>query len=158
MKKVGLAASAFDLCHAGHCLMLKDAKTQCDYLVAALHSDPSIDRPSTKNEPVMSLAERKIILESNKYVDEILVYDTEEDLEELIRKVKPDVRILGSDWEGKKFTGEKYSKTTYFHERDHDWSSSGLRYKIYKLFRDHELAKAHWVSGGYELIDDDKQD
>ena len=80
-KKVGFIASAFDLLHAGYCLILKDAKSNCDYLIAALHSDPSIDRPKIKNKPIMSIEERTILLESNKYVDKIVKYDTKEDLE-----------------------------------------------------------------------------
>ena len=79
-KKVGFVASCFDLLHAGHCLMLKDARMQCDYLIAGLQTDPTIDRPE-KNKPVMSFEERRIILSSNRYVDEILVYETEKDLE-----------------------------------------------------------------------------
>ncbi len=125
----GIVASCFDLLHAGHCLMLKDARAQCDYLIAALQTDPTIDRPN-KNKPIQSLAERRIQLESIKYIDEIQIYETEHDLVQLLHEVRPDVRILGSDYEGKKFTGDHLDIKIYFHNRDHDWSTSALRKKI----------------------------
>ena len=128
--KVGFVASCFDLLHAGHCLMLKDAKKQCDYLVAALQVDPTVDRPDTKNKPLLSLKERRILLESNKYVDEIIEYSTEKDLEKILEKLLPDVRILGSDYIGKVATGSFYCKDIYYHDRNHDYSTTNIRKKL----------------------------
>jgi glycerol-3-phosphate cytidylyltransferase len=127
--KIGFTASCFDLLHAGHCLMLKDAREQCDWLVVALQSDPSIDRPE-KNQPIQSLDERKIQLESLKYVDQIELYETEEDLVFLLKKIKPDVRILGTDYKNKDFTGQELNIEIFFHERNHPWSTSELRKRI----------------------------
>jgi glycerol-3-phosphate cytidylyltransferase len=126
---IGFVASCFDLLHAGHCMYLKDAKNVCDYLIAGLQEDPTIDRPQ-KNKPIQSLQERKLQLESVKYVDEIIIYKTEKDLEELLAKLKPDVRILGSDAKGKPITGYTHCKEIYFHERKHNFSSSELRKRI----------------------------
>lgn len=127
--KIGFVASCFDLLHAGHCLMLKDAKKQCEWLVAALQNDPSVDRPQ-KNKPIQSLEERKIQLESIKYVDEVVFYNTEEDLIKLLQLIKPQVRILGSDYKDKHFTGKELKIPIYYHLRDHEWSTSSLRKKI----------------------------
>lgn len=127
--KIGFTASCFDLLHAGHCLMLKDARQQCDWLVVALQSDPSTDRPE-KNQPIQSLDERKIQLESLKYVDQIELYETEEDLLSLLKKIKPDVRILGTDYTNKDFTGQELNIEIFFHERNHPWSTSELRKRI----------------------------
>ena len=128
--KIGFTCSCFDLLHAGHILMLKDAKEQCDKLIVGLQTDPSIDRPLTKNKPIQSLRERKIQLEAVRYVDDIFVYETESDLIDLLKLVKPDVRILGSDYKDKSFTGDDLNIQIYYHERDHDYSSSDLRKKI----------------------------
>tara|TARA_B100001123_G_C14826755_1_gene834496 strand:+ start:188 stop:622 length:435 start_codon:yes stop_codon:yes gene_type:complete len=130
-QKIGFACSCFDLLHAGHILMLKDAKSQCDYFVVGLQTDPTIDRPE-KNKPIQSLKERKIQLEAVKYIDDIFVYDTESDLYDLLKLVKPSVRILGSDYKGKSFTGDDLNIPIYYHERNHDYSSSDLRRKIYE--------------------------
>mgnify|MGYP004463272173 FL=1 len=128
--KVGFTCSCFDLLHAGHILMLKDAKEQCDKLIVGLQTDPSIDRPLTKNKPIQSLRERKIQLEAVKYIDDIFVYETESDLIDLLKLVKPDIRILGSDYKDESFTGDDLNIPVYYHERDHDYSSSDLRKKI----------------------------
>ena len=128
--KIGFTCSCFDLLHAGHILMLKDAKEQCDKLIVGLQTDPSIDRPLTKNKPIQSLRERKIQLEAVRYVDDIFVYETESDLIDLLKLVKPNVRILGSDYKDKSFTGDDLNIPIYYHERDHDYSSSDLRKKI----------------------------
>ena len=130
-RRVGFVASCFDLLHAGHCLMLKDAKTQCDYLIAALQLDPSIDRPE-KNKPIQSLDERRIQLESVKYIDEIQLYKTEEDLKQLLHEVRPNVRILGSDYIGKTATGQEYCDKVYYHKRNHSWSTTDLRKRCAK--------------------------
>ena len=128
-KKIGFTCSCFDLLHAGHILMLKDAKAQCDKLIVGLQPDPSIERPE-KNKPIQSFEERKIQLEAVKYVDEITIYDSEQDLYELLQKIKPDVRILGTDYKDKSFTGDDLDIPIYFHKRDHDYSTSSLREKI----------------------------
>ena len=130
MDKIGFTCSCFDLLHAGHILMLKDAKEQCDKLIVGLQTDPTIDRPLTKNKPIQSLRERKIQLEAVRYVDDIFVYETESDLIDLLKLVKPDVRILGSDYKDESFTGDDLNIPIYYHERDHDYSSSDLRKKI----------------------------
>ena len=127
--KVGFVASCFDLLHAGHCLMLKDAKRQCDHLVAGLQVDPSVDRPN-KNKPILSLEERRILLQSNRYVDEIIEYSTEEELTDILENLLPDVRILGSDYRGKVVTGGLYSKEVYYHERNHDYSTTNIRKRL----------------------------
>ncbi len=140
-KKIGFTAGAFDLCHAGHMLVFKEAKTVCDYLIVGLQDDPSQTpaeyRGKKKNKPVMSLEERKIILESVKYVDEIHVYNTEEELLALLKTLKPDVRIIGKDWEGKKFTGWDLPIEVYYNSRGHNFSTSALRDRIYEA----EVAK-----------------
>ena len=128
---VGFTCSSFDLLHAGHILMLKDAKEQCDYLIVGLQTDPTLDRPE-KNKPIQSFEERKIQLEAVKYVDEILKYNTEKELFEILRMLRPDVRILGSDYEGKYFTGAELNIPIYYHKRNHNYSSSNLRQKILK--------------------------
>ena len=129
--KIGFTCSCFDLLHAGHILMLEDSKKQCDYLIVGLQTDPTIDRPEEKNKPIQSLEERKIQLEAIKYVDEVIVYETENELYELLYKLMPNVRILGTDYEHKYFTGIDIPNIdVYFHKRDHDYSSSSLRKKI----------------------------
>tara|TARA_A100001515_G_C4514883_1_gene191414 strand:+ start:141 stop:551 length:411 start_codon:yes stop_codon:yes gene_type:complete len=129
-RKIGFTCSCFDLLHAGHVLMLKDAKQQCDYLVVGLQTDPTIDRPDTKNKPIQTYEERYIQLEAIKYVDEILKYNTEKDLFEMLRLLRPNVRILGSDYEGKYFTGSELNIPIYYHNRNHNFSSTNLRKKI----------------------------
>ena len=129
--KIGFTCSSFDLLHAGHILMLEDAKKQCGKLIVGLQSDPTLDRPE-KNKPIQSLEERRIQLEAVKYVDEIFEYDTEEDLYKKILEINPDVRILGSDYDipDKRFTGDDLDIPIHFHERKHNYSSTNLRSKI----------------------------
>jgi len=129
--KVGFTCGAFDLLHTGHALMLKEAKTVCDYLIVGVQSDPSIDRPE-KNKPVQTYEERIISTESIKYVDEIVLYDTEEDLYNLLKNINPDIRIVGSDHKGKPYTGDDLEMETYFNSRDHMWSTSYLRERVYE--------------------------
>ena len=129
---IGFTCSCFDLLHAGHLIMLKDAKSKCDKLIVGLQTDPTIDRKD-KNKPIQSLEERKIQLEAVKYIDEIIVYETENDLRKLIFDLDPDIRILGSDWKGKPFTGYNLNIPIYFHERKHDYSTTNLRNKIYEV-------------------------
>ena len=125
----GITCSCFDLLHAGHILMLEDAKSQCDKLIVGLQTDPTIDRPE-KNKPIQSFEERYIQLQAVKYIDEIFIYDTEEDLYKKILYFNPDVRILGSDYIDKPFTGDDLNIPIYFHERKHNYSSTNLRGKI----------------------------
>ena len=136
---VGFTAGAFDLCHAGHMLMFKDCKRVCERLIVALHTDPTLDmeyrikeKNQVKNKPIMSAKERRIVLEGIKYVDEIVTYNTEADLYNLLKSLRYDVRILGSDWEGKKYTGHDLRHVAYFHRRNHDYSTSELRERIYQ--------------------------
>jgi len=125
IKIVGFVASAFDLLHAGHCEYLKEAKSVCDYLVAALHEDPHCER-SWKNSPVQTIIEREIQLSSIKYIDEIIKYKTEADLERILSKIRPDVRVVGDPGP---VTGEQYCSHVYFHKRG-IWSSTDLRDRI----------------------------
>lgn len=136
--KLGFVASCFDLLHPGHMLMLKDAKLRCDYLIAALQTDPTIDRHN-KNKPIQTLEERIIVLEGNKYIDEIRVYNTEIELENLIKTINPDIRILGSDWKDKDYTGKGLSKLEYFHERNHKWSSTELKNRIVNIYKNDNI-------------------
>ena len=130
-KKIGFTCSCFDLLHTGHCIMLKDAKENCDILIVGLQTDPTIDRPE-KNKPIQTFEERKIMIESIKYVDEVITYSTEKDLYDLLVLLKPDVRIIGSDWFNKKYTGHELPITMYWHQRTHSWSTSGLRKRVYE--------------------------
>ena len=129
-KSIGFTCSCFDLLHAGHILMLKDAKKQCDYLIVGLQTNPTIDRPKTKNKPIQSFKERHIQLSAVKYIDEIIKYSTEDDLYQLLKEINPDVRILGSDYENKVFTGDDLDIKIYYHRRKHSFSSTNLRKKI----------------------------
>ena len=126
---VGFTAGSFDLCHAGHLLMFKEISKQCDYLIVGLQSDPSIDRPS-KHKPVETIEERIIRLQACRYVDKIIVYDTEADLYKILQKEPIDVRFLGADWEGKEFTGWDLPIKVVFNSRDHQYSSSNLRERV----------------------------
>ena len=130
-KKIGFTCSCFDLLHCGHCIMLKDCKSQCDKLVIGLQTDPTIDRKE-KNKPVQEYIERKIMIESIKYVDEVIEYSTEAELLVILKELKPDVRIIGTDWKGKKYTGYYLDIPMHWHERNHNWSTSNLRKRVYK--------------------------
>jgi glycerol-3-phosphate cytidylyltransferase len=127
--KIGFTCGSFDLLHAGHVLMLKECKEKCDYLIVGLQTDPTLDRP-WKNKPVETVEERMIRLEGCKYVDKVVTYDTEASLVELLKKLMPDVRFLGSDWENKHFTGDEIDIKIIYNTRDHDFSSSNLRMRI----------------------------
>jgi glycerol-3-phosphate cytidylyltransferase len=128
--RVGITFSAFDLLHAGHIKMLEDAKRQCDYLICGLQTDPTLDRPE-KNKPTQTVVERYIQLKGCIFVDEIVPYATEQDLEDILRSFKIDVRIIGDEYVNKPFTGREYCEEKgielYFNSRDHRFSSSGLR-------------------------------
>ena len=133
MSKVGFVASAFDLLHAGHVQMLREAKEQCDYLICGLQIDPTIDR-SEKNKPVQTIVERYTQLKAVKYVDEIVPYTTESDLEDILSMYKVDVRILGVEYKDTEFTGKgiclRRGVEFYFNRRDHRFSSSDLRRRV----------------------------
>jgi glycerol-3-phosphate cytidylyltransferase len=126
----GFTCGTMDLLHAGHILMLKEVKEQCHYLVVGLHTDPTIDRPD-KNKPVQSVEERRIQLEAVKYVDEIVEYDTEEDLVKLLKEISPQVRFVGEDWkDNPNLTGIDLPIKIVFNTRDHNYSSTELRHRI----------------------------
>lgn len=131
--RVGITFSAFDLLHAGHIKMLEEAKRQCDYLICGLQTDPTLDRPE-KNKPVQTVVERYIQLKGCKFVDEIVPYATEQDLEDVLRSFKIDVRILGDEYQDKNFTGRSYCEEKgielYYNTRDHRFSSSSLRKEV----------------------------
>jgi glycerol-3-phosphate cytidylyltransferase len=139
--KTGITFSSFDLLHAGHITMLEEAKRQCDYLIVALQTDPTIDRPE-KNRPTQSVVERYIQLKGCRFVDEIVPYATEQDLEDILRSFKIDVRIIGDEYKDKNFTGRTYCEEKgiefYFNVRDHRFSSSSLRKEV----TEKELLKA----------------
>jgi glycerol-3-phosphate cytidylyltransferase len=132
--KIGITFSTFDLLHAGHIAMLSEAKNHCDYLIAGLQTDPTIDRPDTKNKPIQSIVERQIQLSATRFVDEIVVYSTEQDLIDLLLILPLDVRILGVEYVDKDFSGrnECYDRNIelVFNGRDHSFSSSSLRKRV----------------------------
>lgn len=131
--KVGITFSAFDLLHAGHIKMLEEAKRQCDYLIVGLQTDPTIDRPE-KNHPTQTVVERYIQLKGCRFVDEIVPYATEQDLEDILRSFKIDVRIIGDEYQDKNFTGRAYCEEKgielFYNRRDHRFSSSTLRKEV----------------------------
>jgi len=135
---VGFTAGAFDLLHAGHMLVFKEAKEKaCDYLIVGLHTDPSLDRKS-KNKPVMSVEERRILLEGCRYIDEIWEYDREEQLYDYLEQNakknggRISVRIVGEDYVGKDFTGKDIGIDVYYNERKHDYSTTALRKRTFE--------------------------
>lgn len=133
---VGITASTFDLLHAGHISMLREAKTVCDYLICCLQVDPSLDRPE-KNKPVQTLVERWTQLQGVKYVDEIIPYQTEQDLEDILQLFNIDIRIIGEEYKHGKFTGRatcaKRGIEIYFNKRDHRFSTSDLRKRVHDI-------------------------
>lgn len=130
---IGFTCSAFDLLHAGHILMLKEAASVCDYLIVGIQTDPTADRPQ-KNKPVQSLHERMIQLEAVKYVDAIYVYTTEDELLELITNLDIDKRIIGEDYLDQDFTGKQYCQDVginiYYNSREHTYSTTELRQRV----------------------------
>ena len=133
--KVGFTCSTFDLLHAGHVQMLRDAKSECDYLIVGLQTDPTLDRKE-KNKPIQSIVERYVQLQAVKYVDEIVPYSTESDLEDILNLYDLDIRIMGEEYRDKDFTGKdicrKRGIQIYFNKRDHRFSSSDLRFRVCK--------------------------
>jgi len=131
MKK-GITFGAFDLFHAGHILMFEEAKTVCDHLIVAIQTDPSLDR-ETKNSPVQSIEEREIQVSACRYVDEVIIYDRENDVLEILDKLDWDLRIIGEEYKDKYFTGREQSlEKCYFNKREHSFSSSELRERVAK--------------------------
>jgi glycerol-3-phosphate cytidylyltransferase len=133
-KRIGITFSTFDMLHAGHIAMLAEAKNHCDYLIAGLQTDPTIDRPDTKNKPVQSIVERQIQLAACRYVDEVVVYQTEQDLVDLLLILPIDIRVLGVEYEQSEYTGKREGFMRgiecIFNRRDHSFSSSGLRTRV----------------------------
>jgi len=147
-KIIGITFSQFDMLHAGHIAMLAEAKNHCDYLIAGLQTDASIDRPNQKNAPIQSVVERQIQLAAVRYVDEIVVYQTEQDLVDLLLILPVDVRILGVEYKESDYTGRQEGHMRgirpIFNGRDHSFSSSSLRRRVVeaetmKVLRDKEL-------------------
>ena len=136
--RIGFTASQFDMLHAGHVAMLSEAKNHCDYLIAGLQNNASWDRPE-KNAPIQSIVERQIQLAATRYVDEIVVYNTEKDLEDILLTLPIDVRILGIEYQDKEFTGRdicnKRNIKLIFNSRDHSFSSSSLRKRVVEAER-----------------------
>jgi glycerol-3-phosphate cytidylyltransferase len=131
--KIGIVFSQFDILHAGHVAMLSEAKNHCDYLIAGLQNNAQWDRPE-KNEPIQSIVERQISLSAVRFVDEIVVYNTEKDLEDILLTLPVDVRILGVEYQEKEFTGKdictRRNIELVFNGRDHSFSSSSLRKRV----------------------------
>ena len=138
-KKIGIVFSTFDLLHAGHIAMLAEVKNHCDYLIAGLQTDPTIDRPDTKNKPIQSIVERQITVSATRYVDEIVVYQTEDDLCDILLTLPIDVRILGIEYADKEFTGKQICLNRgieiVYNGRDHSFSSSSLRKRVVEAER-----------------------
>lgn len=144
-KRIGITFSTFDMLHAGHIAMLSEAKSHCDYLICGLQTDPTIDRPETKNRPIQSVVERQIQLAACRYVDEVVVYQTEQDLVDLLLILPLDVRVLGVEYQDKDFTGqhECYQREIeiVFNGRDHSFSSSSLRKRVVAAEVEKELLR-----------------
>lgn len=134
-QKVGFTCSTFDLLHAGHILMLAEAKTVCDYLIVGLQNDPSMDRPN-KNKPIQSVVERFVQLSAVSFVDDIIVYNTEQDLEDMLMFLPIDIRIIGEEYKDKEFTGKKICEergiNIWYNMRNHRFSSSELRQRTFQ--------------------------
>ena len=131
--KTGFTCSTFDLFHAGHVMMLKEAKTQCDYLIVGLQIDPTIDRPGIKNKPVQSVLERFIQVKACMYVDEIIPYATEKELMDILTSYQIDVRIIGEEYRDKQFTGYQLPMSVYFNSRQHSFSTTELRQRVLEI-------------------------
>ena len=136
--KTAITFSAFDLLHAGHIKMLEEAKLNCDYLIVGLQTDPTLDRPE-KNKPTQTVVERYIQLRGCKFVDEIVPYATEQDLEDILKSFRIDIRFIGDEYKDSDFTGRSYCEEKgielYFNSRDHRFSSSGLRREVFEIER-----------------------
>jgi glycerol-3-phosphate cytidylyltransferase len=147
--KTGFTCGAFDLLHAGHAQMLEECKTVCDYLIVGVHSDPTIDRPE-KNKPVQSLSERVAMVRAIRWVDEVITYDTEDALLEILRSRPLDVRIMGADWRGRNYTGEGLPIEIYFNSRGHTYSTSELRQRVFIAELENRLRNSTSVRNGVQ--------
>lgn len=126
---IGFTCSTFDLLHAGHVVMLEEARSNCDYLIVGLQNDPTIDRPE-KNKPIQSIVERQLQLSAVRYVDEIIVYNTEADLRDLLLTLPIDMRIIGEEYRDKDFTGKEIPMKIIYNSRKHSFSSTSLRKRV----------------------------
>jgi glycerol-3-phosphate cytidylyltransferase len=136
--KVGFTCSCFDLFHAGHIMMLKEAKSVCDYLIVGLQTDPTIDRPD-KNKPIQSIFERFVQLDSCKYVDEVVVYATEKELLDILHSYPIDIRIVGDEYQNKEFTGKELSHIElYYNSRKHSFSTTELRMRVIESYKENK--------------------
>jgi glycerol-3-phosphate cytidylyltransferase len=144
-KPVGFTCSTFDLLHAGHILMLAECKQICDYLIVGVQSDPTIDRPGVKNKPVQSIVERYVQLSAVKFVDEIIVYNTEKDLEDMLMFLPLAVRIIGEEYKDKDFTGKQICEDRgikiWYNSRNHRFSSSELRQRTFQSEMNKQVSK-----------------
>jgi glycerol-3-phosphate cytidylyltransferase len=132
MKKIkGFTCGQFDLTHYGHYLMFEECKKQCDYLIVGLQTNANIDRKE-KHKPIQSLEERRGQLRACRWIDKIIIYETEKDLYNLLKELKPDIRFIGEDWKGKEFTGHDLDIKVIFNTRKHNYSSSGLIERVKK--------------------------
>ena len=147
--KTGFTCGAFDLLHAGHAQMLEECKAVCDYLIVGVHSDPTIDRPE-KNKPVQSLSERVSMVRAIRWVDEVITYDTEDELLEILRSRPVDVRIMGADWRGRNYTGEELPIEVYFNSREHTYSTSELRQRVFIAELENRLRNSTSVANGVQ--------
>lgn len=133
--KIGFTCSTFDLFHAGHLVMLQEAKTLCDYLIVGLLSDPTIDRPDTKNKPVQSMFERYVQLAACRYVDEVIPFQTEQEIIDIILTIQPDIRIVGEEYKNKDHTGIGLCPIHY-NSRKHSFSTTDLRKRVIAAEKD----------------------
>jgi glycerol-3-phosphate cytidylyltransferase len=144
-KPVGFTCSTFDLLHAGHILMLAECKQICDYLIVGVQSDPTIDRPGVKNKPVQSIVERYVQLSAVKFVDQIIIYNTEKDLEDMLMFLPLAVRIIGEEYKDKDFTGKQICEDRgikiWYNSRSHRFSSSELRQRTYQSEMNKQVSK-----------------
>lgn len=131
---IGFIAGSFDVIHPGYIYMFEESRNNCDYLIVALQDDPTVERPE-KLKPILSLLERIKLLESIRYVDQILTYNTEEELLELLKLIKPNIRFLGDDYIGKKITGEDLKIPIYYLDRSHGWSTTKFKKEIYNQIK-----------------------
>lgn len=135
--KIGFVCSSWDLLHAGHILLLQECAENCDYLIVGLQVDPTIDRPD-KNKPIQTIEERWLQLNAVKYVNDIVVYKTEQDLYEFLKNSNVNIRFLGSDYKDKPYTGDDLDIYIHYHNRNHKWSSTELRNRIIKQYNDEQ--------------------
>ena len=129
---VGFTCGSFDLMHAGHVLMFEECKKYCDKLIVGVQSDPSVDRPESKNAPIQSFAERILLVKSVRWIDDVVLYHTEEDLYKILKELKPDVRVIGDDWRDREYTGHDLPIAVIFNSRSHTYSTSELRERVYE--------------------------